>query len=146
MSEKQEIETIVQNENALSGNSKEVYDILKPAVLELLGGRKFEAGALYPVIAQLVRIIEKISKEQKHKIDGQAKKEIALSVINQIIKDLAEIGKIDRSVSDVLLLSVNFIGPTLIDFAAIAIKKVIDVVDDLEEKCQTKCCPSFKKK
>ena len=116
--------------NELTGNTKKAYDNIKPIVIEIIGNRKFETGMIVPFVSQLIRVIEGVSKDAENgKLEGSTKKQIALSVIDHVIKDLSIMGKIDPNVAEMIISSIDIFGPALIDFAAAAVKKVKDVIE-----------------
>ena len=131
----------------LTGNTKIIYETLKPIVIELMGGRKFTVDMIVPTINKLITSIEFVSKQQQGGIANEEKKHIALSILDHIIKDLSNMGKIDSQVADMLILSINCIGPVLIDYAVDVVKKVKSVVEDIDEHgCRGCIGRNFRKK
>ena len=131
----------------LTGDVKAVYDEVKPLVDELVAGRQLTATMVRPLIIKIIQVIEKVTGDKYDHIDGAQKREIALSVINHIIVDLQHSGNIDRSVADGVLMGLEFLGPSIIDFAAAFVKKIFDVVDDVADNgCQGCFSRNFRRK
>lgn len=96
---------------------------------------------IIPLITQLIKVIENDSSNSNQPLDGATKKQIALTVVDHIIKDLSNIGKINPEIANTLITSINILGPTLIDLTVSIVKKVGVVAEEVEDKVCGKCCP-----
>lgn len=150
--ENQSIEYSIGRDNdnipELTGNSKIIYEEVKNLVIQLIGNRKFTTEMIVPTLNKLIIVIEKISKDQEHPLTNEEKKQLCLTVLDHIIKDLSALGKIDPQVASVLLLSINCLGSIIIDYAVDVVKKVKNVIVDVNTNGCKGCCARnfFKKK
>ena len=128
------IERLTDNTSELSGDAKEIYNEILPIINDLIGSRKITADLFRPLLINLVRIIQDKTTEKYGKLDGSQKKQLALTVLDYIIKDLKHQQKIDSMVADAMLISLELLGPSIIDFASAFVKKVISVAEDIQDK------------
>jgi hypothetical protein len=124
----------------LNGDSKVIFDQIKPMVDEMVGAKKISAELFRPLLIQLIRLIESHTKEKYDKLDGSHKKQIALTVLDYVIKDLKSQNKIDPSTADAMIIGLEFIGPAVIDFAAAFAKKVVEEVKIISDDISKNGC------
>lgn len=128
------MEIELESTEKIAGDVQEVYQQILPIVNEMIGGRKLSAEMFRPIIIKLIQIIQELTEEKYKHMEGSQKKQIALSVLDFVIKDLKSNGKVNDDVADHILLALEFFGPALIDFAAAFVKKILVVAKDIKKK------------
>lgn len=135
-----EMENMVRE---LDGDVKDIYEKIKKFVDEISGKGKFNPTLVQPLLFKLIKTIQELSEIRK--MDGAHKKQLALTVIQHIIHRLTLENRIDKTISDGLLVGLETFGPTLIDLGASVIKKIENKIEDLmEDGCN--CCLPIKSK
>lgn len=141
------IELNQHNNLPLVGDVKEIYVKIKPITFELIGDRKLSANLFRPLLIKLIRVIQDYTENKYGHLEGSQKKEIALSVLDYIIKDLKRDGKISDEVADSVLIGLELMGPAIIDFAAAFVKKILSVAEDISDNgCNGCWSRNFKNK
>lgn len=137
----------MESHPTLTGDAFEIYKKLAPLINDLTGGRKLTADVIRPMISQLISVIETYNKENDDKLDGPQKKSLALAVMDTLIIDLKNNGKIDEGTAQAINLALDLFGPAIIDFAAGFIKYVVNGVEEVVEDIKVNgCCGLGKKK
>lgn len=123
----------------VDGDVKIIFDHVLPKILDIIGERKLNSSLIRPLLIEIIKVIQNYTKEKYDHIDGSEKKEIALSVLDYIIKYLRDNDKINDNVADAILLSLDILGPSIIDFASAFVKKIVLVSNDIAKKGCTGC-------
>ena len=113
-------------------NVQLIYQQLSPLITELVGTRQFSSDMVYPILSQVIQVIQTFSDALTTPLDGPTKQQIALNVLNMIIQALTTAGQISQPLSETLILALTVLGPALINFAAAAVKKVESEIEYIE--------------
>jgi hypothetical protein len=121
----------------LSGDTLNIYNKIIPIIDDIIGDRKLTADMFRPIIIKLIGLID---SHISTTLDGSHKKQLALNVLDYIIKDLKNKGKVDQIVADALLISLELFGSSLIDFGVAFVRKVASAVEKIEEDIEKNGC------
>ena len=130
--------TTGNNGNTLTGVTLTIYQQITPIVDELVGVQKITASLFRPLLLQLIRVVEGSVSDI---LDDSEKKQLALAVLDYIIKDLKNSGKISSPIAEGILIGLEFLGPSLVDFATNFINKV----ETIEKNGCSGCVPKKSK-
>lgn len=117
----------------LEGDLKEIYDLVRQKVTQIVATGKFSAEHLRPLILNIVEIVQEYTKNKYDHIDGAQKKAMALNILRHVIVDLHNHGQINQEQYELILLSLEFFGGALVDLGKQAYKLLVQVVDDVAE-------------
>jgi len=115
----------------LQGNMKELYDQVSGQVNALVSTGKFNTAQLTPLLLSIIGTVQNYADNKYPHITGADKKTIALNLLNEVIKDLYNQGKITQDEYNLIKMSIDVFGGPLIDLAKAAWKKTQAVADDL---------------
>ena len=117
----------------LEGDLKEIYDLVKAKISQIVSTGKFTAEHLRPLILNVVEIVQEYTKNKYDHIDGAQKKAMAMNIMRHVIVDLHKNGQINQEQYELILLGLEFFGGALVDLAKIAWRKLIEVIDDVAD-------------
>lgn len=123
---------LAENED-LEGDLKEIYDLVKAKIRQIIATGKFTADHLRPLILNIVEIVQEYTKDKYAHIDGAQKKAMALNILRHVIVDIHKDGQISQEQYELILLSLEFFGGALIDLGKAAWKALVNVVGDVSD-------------
>ena len=124
----------------LEGDLKEIYDIVKSKISQIVATGKFTAEHLRPLVLNIIEIVQEYTSGKYHHIDGSQKKAMAMNILRHVIVDLHNKQQITNDQYEMVLMGLEFFGGALIDLGKQAYKMLIDVVDDIAENgCAGAC-------
>lgn len=115
----------------LQGNIKQLYDEVSVVITTLVSSGKFDSSQVMPMMLSIIGIVQSYADNKYPHITGPDKKTIALNLLNHVITDLYNQGKITQEEYQIISAGLNFFGGPLIDLAKAAWKKTEAVVDDI---------------
>lgn len=124
----------------LEGDLKEIYDLVKIKVNLIISSGKFTPEHVRPLVLNIVEIIQNYSTKYDH-IDGSEKKAMALNILRYVITDLYKNGQISQEHYETVVLSLDFLGGALIDFAKSAYKLLVEVIQTVSDSGCKGCLP-----
>lgn len=124
----------------LQGNIKQLYDEVSVVITSLVSSGKFDSSQVMPMMISIIGIVQSYAENRYPHITGPDKKTIALNLLNHVITDLYNQGKITQEEYKIISAGLNFFGGPLIDLAKAAWKKAEDVVDDVIDNGVKNCC------
>lgn len=117
----------------LEGDLKEIYDLVKAKISQIIATGKFTADHLRPLILNIIEIVQEYTRNKYDHIDGAQKKAMALNILRHVIVDLHREGQISQEQYELILLSLEFFGGALIDLGKQAWKALVNVVEDVAD-------------
>lgn len=124
----------------LQGNIKELYDEVSTQVSSIVSSGKFNNAQIAPLLLSIIGIVQSYADNKYPHITGSDKKTIALDLLNRVITDLYNQGKITQDEYQLIKVSIEVFGGPLIDLAKAAWKKAEAVMDDLVDNGISGCC------
>ena len=124
----------------LQSNISLLYNEVNAAVNAIIFTGKLDSGKITPLMICIIGIVQRYAEDKYTHITGADKKTIALNILNKVIKDLYEQGKISQDDYQLIILSLDFFGGPLIDLAKAAWTKAEAVIDDIQENGLKNCC------
>ena len=115
----------------LEGDLKDIYDLVKAKITQIVSTGKFTPDHLRPLILNIVEIIQDYTDDKYDHIDGAQKKAMALNILRQVLVDLHRNGQLNNEQYELLLLGLEFFGGALVDLAKAGYKLLVQVVDDV---------------
>lgn len=101
---------------------------------------KFTPEMVKPLIMSTVDAVQKHTTEKYGKVDGAHKKEIALSVLDQMLQHLNSSGAIDADQYEMIKLGVSVFAGPMIDLAKQVWKSIHAVAEDIHDNGASGCC------
>lgn len=132
---------LAENED-LEGDLKEIYDLVKIKVKQLVATGKLTSDHVRPLVLNIVEIVQEYTDNKYDHIDGAQKKAIALNVLRHVIVDLYNNKQLTQDNYELIMLSLEFFGSALIDLGKQAYKLLVNVVEDVAENG---CAGCFKR-
>jgi len=115
----------------LQSNISLLYNEVNAAVNAIIFTGKLDSSKITPLMIRIIGIVQRYAEDKYTHITGADKKTIALNILNKVIKDLHEQGKISQDDYQLIILSLDFFGGPLIDLAKAAWTKTEAVISDL---------------
>lgn len=135
-------ENVVVNSNEaddLEGDLKEIYDLVKVKVSQIVATGKLTSDHLRPLLLDLVEVVQEYSSGHYDHIDGAKKKAMSLNVLRHVFKDLRDKEQISQSDYEMIMLSLEFFGGVLIDFGKVVYNKLVEVATDISDRGCSGC-------
>lgn len=124
----------------LQSNISLLYNEVNAAVNAIIFTGKLDSSKITPLMICIIGIVQRYAEDKYTHITGADKKTIALNILNKVIKDLHEQGKISQDDYQLIILSLDFFGGPLIDLAKAAWTKTEAVINDLGTNGFSGCC------
>lgn len=133
----------------LEGDLKEIYDLVKAKITQIVATGKLTAEHLRPLILNIIEVVQNFTDQKYSHIDGSEKKAMALNILRHVFKDLHNKGQLNDEQYEMIMLSLEFFGGVLIDFGKVVYNKLVDVAADVAEHgckgCLSRNCAPKKK-
>ncbi len=125
---------IITNPTAvLEGDLKEIYDLIKVKVSQIVSTGKLTAEHIRPLLLNIIEVVQNFTDQKYSHIDGSEKKAMALNILRHVFKDLHQKGQLNDEQYEMIMLSLEFFGGVLIDFGKVVYNKLVDVASDVSE-------------
>ena len=128
------METVtVSTTDILEGDLKEIYDLVKTKVTQIVSTGKLTAEHIRPLLLNIIEVVQNFTDQKYSHIDGSEKKALALNILRHVFKDLHQKGQLNDEQYEMIMLSLEFFGGVLIDFGKVVYNKLVDVASDVAE-------------
>ena len=126
-------EITVSTSDILEGDLKEIYDLVKTKVTQIVSTGKLTSEHIRPLLLNIIEVVQNFTNKKYSHIDGSEKKAMALNILRHVFKDLHQKGQLNDEQYEMIMLSLEFFGGVLIDFGKVVYNKLVDVASDVSE-------------
>lgn len=127
----------------LEGDIKELYDKIAHLIRQSIGQQKLSSDHLRPVLLTIVEQVQKYSDLSQIKIEGSAKKALALNLTKHVLTDLHAEGQIPTEAYEYAILGLDFMGSALIDGMKALYRQIHGLYKNIKQHgCSDGCAAS----
>lgn len=116
----------------LTDDMKTLYDKVSGIIRQSITGG-FTPDKITYLIAVIIRAIQEFSDNKDTKIPGPEKQAMALKIVKHVLADFNKSGQIPDDVYEQVMVSVDILGPTLVNLLVAAWKKGAATAADIQE-------------
>ena len=116
----------------LTDDMKALYDKVSNIIRHSITGG-FTPDKITYLIAVIIRAVQEFSDSKDSKIPGPEKQAMALKIVKHVLADFNKNGQIPSDVYDQVMVSIDILGPTLVNLLVAAWKKGASTAADIQE-------------